>query len=85
MQMGGAQGWWRVDAATLHAEENNTVSAEEAAQALGRADIGGAADLSWQALQTKGYDVQGRSGPVQRREFALWMIWRMQGKGSVAP
>jgi hypothetical protein len=80
MQMGGAQGWWNVDAATLHAEENNPVSGEEAAHALGRLDLTGASDLSWQMLQARGYDVQGRSGPVRRREFAEWMIRRMSGQ-----
>lgn len=80
MQMGGAQGWWNVDAATLHAEENNPVSGEEAAHALGRLDLTGASDLSWQMLQARGYDVQGRSGSVRRREFAEWMIRRMSGQ-----
>jgi len=80
MQIGGAQGWWKVDAATLHAEESSTVSEEEAAHALDRADLAGSADLSWQMLQSKGYEVQGRSGPVRRLEFAEWMIQRMQGR-----
>jgi hypothetical protein len=80
MQMGGAQGWWKVDAATLHAEESNTVSEEEAAHALDRSDLTGSPDLSWKMLQSKGYEVQGRSGPVRRLEFAEWMIQRMQGR-----
>jgi hypothetical protein len=77
MQMGGAQGWWKVDAARLHGGDDKAVTREEAARALGRSGLTGTEDLSWQVLQSWGYDVKTRSGPVQRGKFAEWMIQRL--------
>lgn len=85
MQMGGAQGWWRVDDTTLHADDDKVVTAEEASHAMGRAELTGAGELSWATLQSKGYNVRGRTGAVRRSDFAAWMIAKLQGQqGRVA-
>lgn len=80
MQIGGAQGWWKVDPATLHGDEDRPVSGEEAAHALGLAEASLRMEFKWEDLRAKGYVVQGRSGPVRRRDFAAWMIEKTNRK-----
>ena len=81
MQMAGARQWWKADATTLHGNARAALNGSDVAIALhgvasdnALAHIRDKTDLTWADLGSLGMDVGGRTGTVQRGDFATWFV-----------